>query len=252
MPQPSLGSPRLRRRRVFHPYGASFTGTLTVDGRHDAVSGASVLDTPAEHECIVRFSRGAGLPEPLPDVLGMAVRILGPDGTSSSQDLLLVTAGEGPVARRVFHPSADYIGHHYSSVLPYRVGNTTQLFGARLGAEARTIDELTSLVVTGQVDVVLEIATPSGPWRPVGTLRLERPMAPSTSEALRFDVANSDPDIRAVGVLNVLRRRAYPASQDARARGGNKTVSAPHTSTVLPRTTCASVSATAARPTDRR
>ena len=44
------GLSALRRRRVFHPYGASFTGTLTVDGRHDARFGASVLDTPAEHE----------------------------------------------------------------------------------------------------------------------------------------------------------------------------------------------------------
>ena len=35
----------LRRRRVFHPYGASFTGTLTVDGRHDPRFGALLLDT---------------------------------------------------------------------------------------------------------------------------------------------------------------------------------------------------------------
>jgi len=212
------GLSALRRRRVFHLYGVSFTGTLTVHGRQDPRFGASLLDTPAERTCIVRFSRGAGLPEPLPDILGMAVRILGPDETSSAQDLLLVTAGERPVARRMFLPSADYIAHHYSSVLPYRVGNTRQLFGSRprSRAEARTIDELTSLVVTGQVDVVLDIATPSGPWLPVGTLRLGRSMAPSASERLRFDVANSEPDIQAAGVLNALRRRAYPASQDAR------------------------------------
>src|SRR5215218_9377927 len=79
----------LRRRRVFHPYGASFTGTLTVDGRHDPRFGSLLLDTSAECECIVRFSRGAGMPEPLPDILGMAVRILGRDEASSFQDLLL-------------------------------------------------------------------------------------------------------------------------------------------------------------------
>src|SRR3954463_12623032 len=68
------GLSALRRRRGFHAYGASFTGTFNVDeARHAARFGATLLDTTGARECIVRFSRGAGLPEPLPDILGMAV-----------------------------------------------------------------------------------------------------------------------------------------------------------------------------------
>src|SRR3712207_8796467 len=39
--------------------------------------GAALLDQPGEHEGVVRLSRGAGLPEPLPDVEGLALRLPG-------------------------------------------------------------------------------------------------------------------------------------------------------------------------------
>jgi hypothetical protein len=203
---------------VFHPYGAAFEGSLTVEPPDAARLGVALLDVHAEHECIVRFSRGAGLPEPLPDILGMAVRVIERGPAHRTQDLLLVTAGEQTVLRHLFRPSASYTGHHYSSLVPYRVAGVTRLFGARplVATDARTCAALASLVTAGHAEFVLETATVAGPWQPFGTVRLRRELAPDAAERLRFDVANSGPGIEAVGVLNALRRQAYPASQEAR------------------------------------
>jgi len=208
----------LRHRRVFHPYGAAFAGTLTVRQPETGPLGVALLDDPAEHECIVRFSRGAGLPEPLPDILGMAVRITERSAARRTQDLLLVTAGEQTVLRHVFRPSASYTSHHYSSLVPYRVAGVIRLFGARSLAApgARTCAALASLVARGGAELDLETATIAGPWRAFGTVHLHHEVEPSVAERLRFDVANSDPGIDAVGVLNALRRQTYPASQRAR------------------------------------
>jgi hypothetical protein len=207
----------VRHRRVFHPLGASYTGRLVVDGHADAPFGAALLDTPAERECIVRFSRGAGMHEPLPDILGMGLRILGPE-PCQPQDLLLVTAGERPLFRHLFLPTPSYTAHHYSSVVPYRVGGRTRIFGAEplASTDARTLDDLTALLVAGNLDFVLQAATPTGPWQRIGAITLDRRMEPDAAESLRFDVANRVPDVEPVGVLNQLRRRTYPASQHAR------------------------------------
>jgi hypothetical protein len=212
----------LRHRRVFHPHGAAFEGTVAI---HKLVSprlGAAVLDEPRSHRCVVRLSRGIGVAEPRPDILGIAVRILDVDGDAGVQDLLLVTAGERPILRNVFLPCASYTASHYSSILPVRVGDTTVLVGLRPRSSHRPeatehLDDVARLAAAGRMRFGLEIATPTGPWQPVGTLDLGRRLSDATSESLRFDVFNTARDIRPVGLLNTLRRRTYRASQRARA-----------------------------------
>jgi hypothetical protein len=80
----------VRGARVFHPYGTTHVATLTVSGGGDW--GAELLDRPAVHQGVVRLSRGAGLPEPLPDVEGLALRLpdLGVGG--APLDLLINSA----------------------------------------------------------------------------------------------------------------------------------------------------------------
>jgi hypothetical protein len=55
--------------------------------------GVPWLDDPGTDVGIVRFSRAAGLPAPVPDVLGLALRL----GAAGRQhDLLLATTGMRP------------------------------------------------------------------------------------------------------------------------------------------------------------
>src|SRR4051794_39078712 len=74
-PVPSLvrAASVVRGRRVLHPRGTTLSGVLTVTGGD---TGAELLDRPGRHDVLVRLSRSAGLPAPLPDVHGVAVRVL--------------------------------------------------------------------------------------------------------------------------------------------------------------------------------
>src|SRR3954447_3771270 len=84
------GLSAVRRARVFHPDGAAFSATLDVRGNRAERWGVRLLDEEARHRSLVRLSRGIGVPEPLPDILGLAVRVLDAHGPDQHQDLLLV------------------------------------------------------------------------------------------------------------------------------------------------------------------
>src|SRR3954447_10443893 len=91
---------RLRHDRPMHPRGVVVSAVLT---RHGSAApwGVPWLDQPERDEVVVRLSRGFGVPAPLPDLIGLAVRIPGDDGPV---DLLLSSSGAGPLGRRVVVP----------------------------------------------------------------------------------------------------------------------------------------------------
>ncbi|HYO61135.1 MAG TPA: hypothetical protein VEU29_04485, partial [Actinomycetota bacterium] len=85
-----------RRKRVFHPRGVTFEGTATF---HDGNS----LPFEGAEPALVRMSRAAGLPQRLPDLFGLAIKLPG-----LGQDLLLVTAGEDAVTRHLLVPTTGF------------------------------------------------------------------------------------------------------------------------------------------------
>jgi hypothetical protein len=191
-----------RRRRVFHPRGAAYDATLVV---HGGARGAELLDEPARRPCVVRLSRGIGVREPLPDVLGLALRVPDAYGPGAHQDLLMTTAGERPVLRSVFGLARSAERGHYSSVLPYRIGDGHAYIGARPVHAGATGPRF-----------ALEVAPPLGRWAEVGLVELGRPWDDAASDALRFNPFFTGGGIEPVGVLQTLRRRAYAGSQAAR------------------------------------
>src|ERR1700712_5387174 len=74
----------LRSVRIFHPEGIAQRVTVTVrptDEDPDATAlGVPLRARPGPYAGVVRFPRGASLPEPLPDVLGLAIRIVDAHG----------------------------------------------------------------------------------------------------------------------------------------------------------------------------
>ena len=83
---------RRRGGKPMHPRGAVLDAVLE---RHGATPpfGVPWLDEVATDRVVVRLSRGAGLPAPLPDVLGLAIRL---GGDAAPVDLLLSSTGRGP------------------------------------------------------------------------------------------------------------------------------------------------------------
>src|SRR5829696_3230604 len=85
------GLSRWRGARIFHPHGATVRGELVV-GDRQGLAGTDLFRPGRRAEVLVRLSRGIGLPQPWPDILGIAVRVVDAYGPAAHQDLLLVTA----------------------------------------------------------------------------------------------------------------------------------------------------------------
>lgn len=103
----------LRKKRIFHPVGVAYLGTIQLFAPKELPLANGT------HRVIARFSRGAGTPEPLPDVLGFAFKIL--NSEEGDQDFLLASSGRAPGARNLLLPSTSFFRATYSSVLPYSV-----------------------------------------------------------------------------------------------------------------------------------
>lgn len=189
----------LRGARVFHPRGQAYGGTVVTDG--GGTWGAALLDQPGRHDVVVRVSRGVGLPEPLPDVVGLALRFDGQGTDGGPLDLLVNSSGGPPGLRHLFLP--EPLGRTYSSVLPYRTGSGRQLLlGARRDAAG--------------TDWELLAATLAGGWSRWGRLVLGAPLPDAQSETLRFRPTLGADDLRPVELFRAVRDRSYRKSQALR------------------------------------
>ena len=179
----------LRGARVFHPHGRTHDCRVRVTA--PGQWGAALLDSPGEHAGVVRLSRGTGLPSPLPDVEGLALRLPGLGRDDAPLDLLVNSAW-----RYVFAPSA--LSPTWSSVLPYRTGSGLRvLLGARPAPGGFAL-----------------LAAPLlGAWRPWGVLELG---AERDGERLRFAPTVGADDLEPVALLRTARAWSYEASQAAR------------------------------------
>src|SRR6476661_10111092 len=79
-----------RPAKPLHPLGTVLTGVLRRHGGAEP-SGVPWLDETGEDAVLVRLSRAVGLPAPLPDIFGLALRMSTADGRPA--DLLLATTG---------------------------------------------------------------------------------------------------------------------------------------------------------------
>ncbi len=194
------GVARLRAAKSIHPRGA-VVGAMIERLDHRA-TGIEWVDEKAPAHVIVRISRSVGLPRPLPDVLGMAVRVpLDPDGFG---DLLLSTGAKAPYARHAPVPRRDPGSATFTSLVPFRTP-----VGLRMIA-ALSVDPTTYLLV---------VATPRGAWSPFARLLLDAPAAEVPDEEIDFDpVAHPLPGLTLHDRFSRLRQPSYAASRSGRRR----------------------------------
>jgi hypothetical protein len=198
-----------------HPRGTVLDAVLERTGVPDD-GGVRWLGEPAREAAVVRLSRGAGLPAPLPDVLGLAVRL--PDG-GRPVDLLLSTTGTGRWSRFLPVPRTD-AASPYSSIMGYRSAAGT----LRLAAVPERPQELPSepepvaAAAPGRAFRLL-VARGTGEWVPFARLVLGSPAADLRPD-VRFDaVRNPPPGMRPDGPMARFRAPAYAAARE-RAREG--------------------------------
>ncbi|SDC27066.1 hypothetical protein [Actinokineospora iranica] len=194
---------RLRGGRPVHSRGRCFYATL-------AASPSCPDWLPLPHRAttvVVRLSRGAGLPEPLPDVLGLAIRI--PDGGSGGPwDILLASSGQGPL-RVLPLPAAGWGRARFSTIMALGAERERAVLLALPSADLP--DTLADLPHAVPLRFTLTLADE----RPIGHLTL---LAEATGERVDFDPMANRPERVPLWPrwLADLRREAYVGSR----RGG--------------------------------
>lgn len=209
-----------RRGKAVHPHGVVYSGRLRIAGDPAAPRGAALLTEPGEHEAIVRFSRSVGVPRPIPDLLGMSIRLPDVHGPGRHQDFLLVSSADLPLAHHVFLPATDVQQRPYSSSLPYRAGDDLFLIGAlpdpgspRPSGDDE-FDRLGAAAATGRLRFRFAVAEMMGRFAQVGELWIGDRL-PADLDALRFNPFNTGGGLAPAGSLNGARDRAYKLSQAA-------------------------------------
>lgn len=204
---------RWRNGKPMHPRGAVFDAVLE---RHGATPpwGVPFLDTTGREDVVVRMSRGAGLPAPLPDLLGIAVRL---GGAAAPVDLLLSSTGRGRLTRVVPALRRD-TASPYCSIMAY----SSAAGPVRLAALPTTAgvpsdpEPLAASVRREPLVFVLAAARGLEEWRPFARLTIGEPV-PSLDPELRFDaVRHPPPGLVPDGPIARFRAPAYAAAQAAR------------------------------------
>ncbi len=210
----------LRRGKAVHPHGAVYEAELVVRAQSGGLAGTELFGSAATRPCLVRFSRSLGLPRPLPDLLGMSVRVLDAYGAGRHQDFLMVSSVDAPVLHHIFVPAGDVQQRPYSSSLPYRAGDRSLLVGVVPRADSPRrgrgdeLERLEAAAATGELVFDLAVAEVWGRFRPVAELRVGDPL-PAEADALLFNPWNTGGGLQPIGLLNRMRDVAYPLSQRA-------------------------------------
>ncbi len=210
---------RLTGNRSLHPAGVAFTAKFAVGAPR--LHQARLFARTGERPAVVRFSRGFGLPQPLPEILSMAIKVPDAYGPGGDQDLLLTAAGDRPLLRQTFFWGRSHLDRHYSSVLPLKVGARQLLFGAVPVVTARMegdgdLDELVRTVAAGGVALDLRVAPTRGAWVTVARIELGDRLGAAAERALTFSSDNAGGGIEPTGLINHVRGAAYAASHRAR------------------------------------
>lgn len=158
----------VRDAKPLHPDGEVRNARLEVTEPEPAL-GVQAFAERGSSDCLVRISRATGLPESLPDIHGLALRLRPEAPRGSREDLLFAGTGSGRVTRFVLVPRMRYEDGVLTTLLPMASRSGPVLFAARPHGDDR---------------FELAWARPSGAWTALGNLVLGAPLG---DPELRFD-----------------------------------------------------------------
>ena len=185
--------------KPLHPRGSVVRGTLHRFGAGDG-TGAAWLDEAGDDRVLVRQSRAIGLPRPVPDIFGLAVRV--PTGSGRHGDLLFASTGLGRLTRFALTAALSPYGRPMTTLLPYRTPAGPVLLSAVFRDE-RTLS--------------LAWALRAGSWHPFAQLSLDDAPVDEADAPVSFDpVRNVPPGLETYPWVRRLREPSYPTARDSR------------------------------------
>ncbi|TCI97562.1 hypothetical protein [Aeromicrobium sp. IC_218] len=187
------------RGKPLHPDGGVREATLEREGSL-VRTGVPWIDEPGTDDCLVRLSRATGVPAPLPDVHGLALRVPRADGGHG--DVLVSTTGTGRLTRFLLVATRETTGAAHTTLVPYRTP-TGPLLLAFFPRDEETFR--------------LAHARPRGAWTPFATLHVKGEASTTGDEEIAFDpMTNRLPELEQYPWVAKLREGAYRASRRAR------------------------------------
>jgi hypothetical protein len=185
--------------KPLHPRGRVVRGTLHRFGAAER-SGAAWLDAAGTDEVVVRQSRAIGMPRPLPDIVGLALRV--PTEGGGHGDLLFASTGLGRLTRYTLTPARSPAGRPLTTLLPVRTAAGGMLLALAFHDERRA---------------GLAWSVGSGPWHPFAQLLLDADPVGHEDAPLSFDpVRNVVPGLEIYDWVRRLREPAYATARRAR------------------------------------
>lgn len=184
--------------KPLHPQGTTFAAELHRHGSPEPI-GVPWLEQGGTDQVLVRLSRAVGLPGPLPDVAGLALRLR--RGQTRYADLLLASTGWNPLSRHLLLPALGSDAP-LSSLLPYRSPAGPLVIGARRqpGEEHR---------------FALSWAVVGGRWHRFADLTLTDEL-PEDADVSFDPVLNPLPGLEQYGWVERVRERSYAAARRSR------------------------------------
>ncbi|WP_309107870.1 SRPBCC family protein [Arthrobacter sp.] len=216
----------VRPERPIHPKGTLLTGELTKEGpgntdslRHIRSSGVPWIDLPGRHAVTARHSRSIGFPPPLPDILGLALRL---EDDGGPEDVLFATTGWSWPARFALLPRRDPGKATFTTLMPYKGARGPVLLGLTTESPGTAAHGTAPSGTQPSADdwvLAMHYARPSGPWIRFGTLTL-RPAPAAEDTGLRFDPVLNP--LKSAGTYTWTRRLRAPAYGIARQPNARK------------------------------
>lgn len=200
----------IRHPRPIHSRGLILTGEIAWLGTN-VQSGVSWIDEAPPDAPVVtaRLSRSAGLPAPLPDVIGLALRVERDDERS---DILLSSTGLGFPGRFLLAPHRSPSRADFTTLMPYRTARGPLLIAARPDPGRRLPSDLDGTAESLAAEpwrLRLYFARPRERWHPFAGMTLS-PSTVGDDAALRFDAVEHPPTGAAsYRWIRLLRQPAY-------------------------------------------
>jgi hypothetical protein len=208
----------LRGRRIFHPDGVVAEGVIDRLAPVDAG-----LPLPSA-KIVARVSKALGTPNGLPDIIGLAFRILS-HGDSSAEcdwDVLLASALPVPIIRSIgLRPVTSWTGSSMTSLAPLRYHDANWWLRARITTQidgsGLSLDGIRNALQQGEIAIDVDQGRATSAFHPLARVTLTNP---TPGRDVSFDpVLHTAPDVEMYPHwLADLRAYAYAQSREGRAK----------------------------------
>jgi hypothetical protein len=203
---------------VFHPTGVFAEGAIERVAPADAG-----LPVPPSARVVARLSKALGTPGALPDIVGLALRIVPQQDSENQWDVLLASAGSSPVGRAVgLRPVTSWTGKSLTSLAPLRYRDVNWWLRARIrtrvDGSGLSLEGVHRQLESGVLEVELDQAGTTSSFEPLARVTLTKLLTAPADREVSFDpVLHTARGVTLYpGWLARLRAHAYDQSREGR------------------------------------